>query len=95
MSANQDLIREIRAPPVESTAFALRRSAFKRTVDRDEAIDTLGPYSQTRAMVESCETSSTLVQFFNTGDQVNIPQQVRSSLPAVASGYRLLPVSPR
>ena len=88
MLASQDLIREIRAPPVEDTAFSMRRSAFRRTVGLDDAIDTMRPSAKTRAMAESSGKSSTSVQFLNTGDRVNIPKQLRSSLPAVGAGVK-------
>ena len=67
----------------------------------DDSIDPLGPAGKSRALSEPNASSAELVSFLDSGEQMNIPKQVRSSLPAVASGVkgyvefcRLINVSP-
>ena len=54
----------------------------------DDSFDSLGPAAKTRAIAESNASSTALVFIADSGAQMNIPQQVRSSLPAVASGAK-------
>ena len=101
MAASTELIHAIRAPSVEATEFARHSSGLKRTMGLDDSFDSMGPAAKTRALAESNASSGELVPFLDSGAQMNILQQVRSSFPELASGvkgyvefWRLINVAP-
>ena len=76
----------LRAPNAEVTAFGADFSAAKLDIGLPDDFDALGPAARITALQNATPDSQQLLRFLSSGAQRNILQQVRATLPCVASG---------
>ena len=89
MMADTDRIAPaLRTGSVESSEFCRDQATLTRWLKLPDDFRALGPAAKVRRLAASVSDQALLTRFLDTGVNANISQQVRSSLPAVASGLQ-------
>ena len=76
----------LRAPSVDASAFGLEYDASKHLIGLPDDYEAMGPIARIEALQSLTPDSQQLLRFLSAGAQTNILQQVRLTLPQVASG---------
>ena len=76
----------LRAPSVADTAIGTEYTQAKESIGLPMDFDSLGPTARIAALQAATPDSQHLLRFLSAGAQSNILQQVRLTLPSVASG---------
>ena len=85
-SDNFSLVQALRADSVEESEFGKELSAAAGDLNLPENFGRLGPKARIIALQNIAPDSQPLLRFLPIGAQANILEQVRSTLPCVASG---------
>ena len=85
---NFSLVHALRAKNVEESTFGIELANHKEALGLPENYENLGPAARITALQNATPDSQRLLRFLSAGAQSNILQQVRSTLPSVASGVR-------
>ena len=83
---NFSLVEALRANNVETSAFGTDLKASQDALGLPDSFLKLGPKARILALQNTTPDSQQLLRFLSIGAQANILEQVRLSLPSVASG---------
>lgn len=86
LTSLSDVAPSIRASSAESSTFGATRLDLRTQIGLASDFDALGPAAKVRRLSEAALDSRLLSRFLDAGSQLNVLQQVRSTLPSVANG---------
>ena len=82
------LTEALKAKNVQDSAFGTELTNAKEALGLPEGYENLGPIARITALQNTTPESQKLLRFLSAGAQVNILEQVKSTLPCVSSGVK-------